>query len=130
MAKTWVLDTETKGTGAHMVPLESLLRQPGRERDLATVTFKPRERVTGEVSAEQPEPLRFRVVDVLGARELAREVSAEEVVRLLEPMRTVLDARIYVWMPSSRRWRLLTLDEHKLLWQFRGREREPVGASQ
>jgi hypothetical protein len=129
MAKTWVLDTETKGTGAHMVPLESLLRAPGRERDLATVTFKPQERATGEVSAEPPEPLRFRVVDVLGARELAREVSAQEVVRLLEPMRTVLDARIYVWMPSSRRWRLLTLDEHKLLWQFRGREREPVGAS-
>jgi len=26
-----------------------------------------------------------------------------------------------VWMPIPRRWRLLTLDEQKLLWQFRGR---------
>ncbi|MEA2456406.1 MAG: hypothetical protein QOI45_2668 [Thermoleophilaceae bacterium] len=28
MAKTWVLDTETKGTGANMVPLEKVLKRP------------------------------------------------------------------------------------------------------
>jgi hypothetical protein len=28
MGKTWVLDTETKGTGANMVPLEKVLKQP------------------------------------------------------------------------------------------------------
>jgi hypothetical protein len=28
MAKTWVLDTETKGTGAHVVPLEKVQRRP------------------------------------------------------------------------------------------------------
>jgi hypothetical protein len=28
MAKTWVLDTETKGTGAEMVPLEKTLKKP------------------------------------------------------------------------------------------------------
>lgn len=28
MAKTWVLDTETKGTGARMVPLEDALEKP------------------------------------------------------------------------------------------------------
>ncbi len=28
MAKTWVLDTETKGTGANVVPLEKVLRKP------------------------------------------------------------------------------------------------------
>jgi hypothetical protein len=28
MAKVWVLDTETKGTGANMVPLEKTLRKP------------------------------------------------------------------------------------------------------
>jgi hypothetical protein len=31
MAKTWVLDTETKGTGANMVPLEKVLKEPGSE---------------------------------------------------------------------------------------------------
>ena len=28
MAKTWVLDTDTKGTGARMVPLEDVLKNP------------------------------------------------------------------------------------------------------
>jgi hypothetical protein len=28
MAKVWVLDTETKGTGANMVPLEKVVRSP------------------------------------------------------------------------------------------------------
>jgi hypothetical protein len=28
MAKTWVLDTETKGTGAQVVPLEKAVRKP------------------------------------------------------------------------------------------------------
>ena len=28
MAKTWVLDTETKGTGANVVPLERVQRKP------------------------------------------------------------------------------------------------------
>jgi hypothetical protein len=28
MAKTWVLDTDTKGTGARMVPLEDTLKKP------------------------------------------------------------------------------------------------------
>jgi hypothetical protein len=31
MAKTWVLDTETKGTGANVVPLEKVLKQPEGE---------------------------------------------------------------------------------------------------
>src|SRR5438445_844830 len=121
MAKTWVLDTETKGTGAHVVPLESVLRLPGKERELATVTFTPRAPSAAAESPEPPAPLRFKLVDVLGARELARDVSLRTAVGLLERMRTVLDARVYVWMPSSDRWRLLTRDEHKLLWQFRGR---------
>ena len=46
MGKNWVLDTETKGTGANMVPLEKVLEQPSdgpsepvrrsRERPAAT----------------------------------------------------------------------------------------------
>ena len=31
VGKVWVLDTETKGTGAQMVPLEKTLRQPASE---------------------------------------------------------------------------------------------------
>jgi hypothetical protein len=121
MAKTWVLDTETKGTGANMVPLEKLLRQAGKQRELATVAFKREPAPAVEPAPEPPPPTRFRVVDVLSARELAHDVDVRTAVRLLEQRRSVLDSRVYVWVPSSGRWRLLTLDEHKLLWRYRGR---------
>jgi hypothetical protein len=32
MGKTWVLDTETKGTGAHVVPLEKTLEKPAPKK--------------------------------------------------------------------------------------------------
>jgi hypothetical protein len=124
MAKTWVLDTETKGTGANMVPLEAVLRRQGAERRLDTVSLAPQRRPVPAASPQAPAPLRFRLVDVLGARELARDVGVQAAVRILEDMRTVLDARVYVWLEDRRRWRLLTLEEHKLLWQFRGRDDE------
>jgi hypothetical protein len=121
MGKTWVLDTETKGTGAHMVPLEQALRQAGEDRELATVTFKRPPVAAPDSSPEPPAPLRFRIVDVFSARELGRDIDARAALRLLEHRSSVLDSRVYVWVPSSGRWRLLTLDEHKLLWSYRGR---------
>jgi hypothetical protein len=36
-------------------------------------------------------------------------------------MRSVIDARISVWSPERGRWRLLTLQEAKTLWEFRGK---------
>jgi hypothetical protein len=33
MGKVWVLDTETKGTGANVVPLEKVLRKPEPESE-------------------------------------------------------------------------------------------------
>jgi hypothetical protein len=41
MAKTWVLDTDTKGTGARMVPLEDVLEQPERKPRTAARARKP-----------------------------------------------------------------------------------------
>jgi hypothetical protein len=118
MAKTWVLDTETKGTGAEMVPIEKTRRRPGRERDLALVELG------GPARAEQGEaprtPSRFKVVDVMSARTLAEDAGAREAVRALERLRSVLDARISVWSEERGRWRLLTLEEAKALWAFRG----------
>ena len=50
MAKTWVLDTETKGTGANVVPLEQVVRRPEpsdrparrRKRPAPTRSAEPR----------------------------------------------------------------------------------------
>lgn len=43
MAKTWVLDTDTKGTGARMVPLDDVLEKPA-----------PKAPARKRVSAPQP----------------------------------------------------------------------------
>jgi hypothetical protein len=117
MSKTWVLDTETKGTGAEMVPLEKTLRRERIERDLALVELDRPAR-----PPEEPEPLpplAFKVVDVMGARVLAEGIGTRETVELLEGMTSALDARIYVRTGETARWRMLTFDERKLLWGFR-----------
>jgi hypothetical protein len=124
MAKTWVLDTETKGTGAHMAPLQRADTRGSDDRGLSTVTF---ERIPARDSTPAPaEPQRFKVVDVLSGRVLAHDVAAREAVRALEQLRSVLDARVSVWSEQAGRWKLLSLDEHKAVWRFR---REPVAST-
>jgi hypothetical protein len=118
MAKTWVLDTETKGTGAEMVPIEKTRARPRRERDLALVELGGPAKAAPEQAPHAP--TLFKVVDVLSARTLAEGVGAREAVRALEGLRSVLDARISVWSPERGRWRLLSLEEAKKLWAFRG----------
>jgi len=118
MAKTWVLDSETKGTGAAMVPIEKTRAQPRRERDLELVELGGPAKTPPPESP--PAPARFKVVDVLSARTLVEDVGAREAVRALEGLRSVLDARISVWSPERGRWRLLSLEESKALWSFRG----------
>jgi hypothetical protein len=117
MAKTWLLDSETKGTGAHVVPLENALKRPAAEPELALVALErpPRAR---EAVAPLP-PMTFKVVDIMSARTLAEGISARATVDLLASVRSVLDVRIYVWMATAKRWRLLTFDEQKALWGFR-----------
>jgi hypothetical protein len=127
VAKTWVLDTETKGTGAHVVPYEETLRQGRLERDLALVRLggaPPASRATAPA-----QPLRFRVVSVMSAQVLVEDAGAYEAVRALEGLRSVLDARIFVWAPERHRWRILSLDESKALWSFRGRLDSPAASS-
>jgi hypothetical protein len=119
MAKTWILDSETKGTGAHMTPLEDALAKPHGERELALVKLKRAPAPAPELAP--PEPLRFKLVDVMSAHVLGEDIDARATVGLLEDMHSVLDARIFVRVPNTGRWRLLSLDEQKALWGFRGR---------
>jgi hypothetical protein len=118
MAKTWLLDTETKGTGAHVVPLEQALEQrASEERELAVVALERPPRA--HKPTESPGPMRFKVVDVMSARVLAEGISARATVDLLADIRSVLDVRVYVWMQRAGRWRLLSFEEQKALWGFR-----------
>jgi hypothetical protein len=127
--KVWVLDTETKGTGAHVVPLEKALKADRAEQELALFKFdRP---LQPAQAPDPPAPLLFKVVNILSAEVLAEGIGARETVELLEGFGSVLDARIFQWMAETGRWRLLTLDESKALWEFRGRvaaTRQPVGS--
>lgn len=51
MAKRWVLDTDTKGTGARMLPLEDVLRKPEPKAAPATPARKP------AATAKPPQPV-------------------------------------------------------------------------
>jgi hypothetical protein len=126
MAKTWLLDTETKGTGAHVVPLEKALAKARKEQELATVTLERPPR-----APEVPEPagpMRFKVLDIRSSRVLGEGIDARATVDLLEDVGSIVDVRIYVWAPQAARWRLLALEEQRALWRFRARA--PTGAAQ
>jgi hypothetical protein len=113
-----LLDSETKGTGAHVAPLQSVLEKPRAERPLELVTFKRSQ--PPAKAAEAPAALKFKVIDVMSAQTLAEGVDTRETIALLEAMRSVLDVRLFVWLGEPRRWRLLSLEEHRALWRFRG----------
>ena len=49
MGKTRVLDTETTGTGAHMVPLEETLARDGAARELSLVELGGIDSAYGQV---------------------------------------------------------------------------------
>ena len=125
MAKIWVLDTETKGTGANMVPLEKVRKTPAPPDQ--RILRIPRRKAAGEVpepeSATRREPYRFRIVDVMTRQVLADDVDARATVAALEDVRSVVDVLIDVWEPDTGDWRRLTLGEQKTLWGYRGTDR-------
>ena len=120
MGKVWVLDTETKGTGAQMVPLEKTLKRPASE----PVRRRARPVPKGTPRKSEPEsapPRRFRVIDALSRQLLADDANAPETLEVLRGVSQPVDVSIYVWEHKPQEWRLLTNRERKLLWEFRDR---------
>jgi hypothetical protein len=115
--KLWVLDTETKGTGAQMVPLEQVERAPAEGAEPLWVPPKPRPR---EPAPPEPRaPRRFRVLDVATREVLADGASARATLAVLAGVRSSVDVTIYVWEPADEDWRLLTMAEQRALWDRR-----------
>jgi hypothetical protein len=54
-------------------------------------------------------------------RVLAEDAGLRETLVTLGAVRSSVDVRVEVWQPQAGRWRPLTLDEQRLLW-----ERRPV----
>jgi hypothetical protein len=119
MAREWVLDLDPSGTGAEMRPLDSVLRKPQSEPDLALVRRERRPRP--EPEPEPRKPRRFKVVDVMTGAVKAEDAGVRATVELLRDVRAIGDVRVYVWSEQAARWRLLTLAEQRKLWDLRDR---------
>ena len=132
MAKTWVLETSTKGTGANIVPLDddepdAPEPAPARERERLWV-HKP----TNPRPAPEPEPKRphrFKVVEITTHRVLAEDADARATIAALRGVHSIVDVTISVWREKDGRYRLLTHGEQKTLWNLRDAQaRQAAGA--
>ena len=121
MGRVWILQTETKGTGANMVPLERVLTKPSASAAPLYVPPKPPERPPEAPKPRQPR--KFRVVDVMTREVLADEASAREAIAALAGLRSIVDVNLYLWQPERERWRMLTFEESSEMWKLR----EPAG---
>ena len=50
---------------------------------------------------------------------LADDATTADTVKALRALRSPVDVNIYVWREQRERWRLLTLEEKRLLWGLR-----------
>jgi hypothetical protein len=122
MAKTWVLDTETKGTGANMVPLDDVLAKPGAKRKRRRFKKPPRREAPDTTAAPGPRPpKKFKVMDVMTGQVVAEDAGTRETVDVLKRFRSVVDVDILVWDRPFERWRRLDMREKRKLWEFRDR---------
>jgi hypothetical protein len=111
----WVLHTETKGTGAQMVPLESVTKRS----PVAEPIFVPRKPPPREEEVPELRPARrFRVVDVMSREALADDASAREAMDALKDVRSIVDVNVYVWQEARDRWRMLTFAEQRAMWEL------------
>ena len=118
MGKVWVLDTETKGTGANMVPLDRVT-QKGSSAVPGFVL--PELKPPAPKAAQARTPRQFKVVDVLTREVLADGTDARATIDVLQRVRSIVDVTIWVWEPEGERWRMLSLEEARTLWDYRGR---------
>ena len=117
MGRTWVLDTDTKGTGAEMVPLDKVERKPAPSAEPFFVP--PKLTPPAPKPAEPRAPRRFKVVDVASRVVLADDAGPRETLEALSDVRSIVDVNVSGWEPATERWRLLTLAEQRTLWDRR-----------
>lgn len=115
MGKTWVLSTETKGTGATMVPLERVTKSSSRGEPLV-VPPKPRPRLPQPPTPRAPR--RFKIVDVMTQETLADDATTRQAVDVLKQVRSIVDVYVYVWLQEYERWRMLTFSERRTMWEL------------
>lgn len=112
MGTTWVLDTETKGTGANMVPLERVTKRSSAPTHEFVL---PERRPPQEQTLKPRAPRRFRILDVMTRQDLLEDGSVREAVETLRSVRSIVDVNVYVWDEDPERWLLLPFGEQGAL---------------
>jgi hypothetical protein len=112
MSTTWVLHTETKGTGAHMVPLE---RATNRSSAADPKFVVPERRPAQKDPPKPRSPRRFRIIDVMTRETLLEDGSGREAIDALGSVRSIVDVNTYVWDEHAERWVLLPFGEQRAL---------------
>jgi hypothetical protein len=102
-----------------MVPLEKLLRTGTPKPKLNLVQLQRPVPPKPAPEPDAPTQRHFKVVDVMTRETLAEQADAQKTVELLGRFRSIVDVQVYVWNPGRRRWRLLGLDEQRVLWNLR-----------
>jgi hypothetical protein len=121
--KIWILDTDTKGTGAQMVPLDKAEEKRAAEGRGVVVAPDHSERKP-EKPRKPRGPRRFKVVDVMTRATLAEDAGARETVDLLKGVRSMVDVSVYVWEDDAGAWQQLTQREQRMLWDRAVAERD------
>jgi hypothetical protein len=120
MGNVWVLHTETKGTGANMVPLERVTKGSSVGEpvvvDPVLVPRKPRARP--EAPSQPQLPRIFRVVDLMSREPLVDGASAREAIGALSHVKSIVDVNVYVWQEERDGWRMLTFPERRAMWEL------------
>jgi hypothetical protein len=115
--RVWVLDTATKGTGAQMVPLDSVEEKPPAKPKPLVVPPKAKPRPKPKPAPRAPR--RFRVVDVVTRELLADDAGGREALEALGRVAHSVDVNVFVWAEKAQTWRLLSLAEQQALWERR-----------
>jgi hypothetical protein len=121
MAKRWVLETHTKGTGANVVRVddEKDPAQPAREREPEVVFVHPPTRPKPPKPPAPRVPRQFKVVDVRTREVLAEDATIRETLDALRDVRSDVDVAVSVRRGDDGRYRLLTRGEQQALWARR-----------
>jgi hypothetical protein len=91
------------------------------------VLYVPRKHAPAGAKPTAPRPARkFKVVEVVSRQVLAEGTDTRRTVELLNGVRSIVDVQVYVWQPVREKWRMLGLDEVRLLWDHRETPRPPT----
>ena len=112
--KVWVLDTETKGTGAEMVPLDKVLRKPASGEPL----YVPPKREPRPPKEPEPKrPRSFKIVDVTTGEVLGEHLNTRAAIAAHDHGEAKTNYRLHDWCISRQRYwgppiPIIYCDEH------------------